>query len=176
MLQANTHSFPSNYWRNKITKGKESNKCDLCRALWIAEGRFNTEDELPIQTLGHIQHQCEALSELHTLAHHRCWRIIQKELGRLASSKWRFICINGGKTLKTIWNELETEFPEIFNHCSVQLLENAATSQAGHHPFTEAERRKRDAGTTEETIQSSEMHLNGISASNIFSGASTGSR
>ncbi len=55
-IQANTHSFPSNYWRNKITKGKESNKCDLCRALWIAEGRFNTEDELPIQTLGHIQH------------------------------------------------------------------------------------------------------------------------
>ena len=87
MLQANTHSFPSNYWRNKITKGKESDKCDLCRALWITEGRFNTEDELPIQTLGHIQHQCEALSEVHTLEHHRCRRIIHAELGRLASSK-----------------------------------------------------------------------------------------
>jgi hypothetical protein len=34
----------------------------------------------------------------------------------------------------------------------VQLLENADTEQVGHHPFTEAERRKRDAGTTEETI------------------------
>ncbi len=67
MIQANTHSFPSNYWRNKITKGKESDKCDLCRVLWITEGRFNTEDELPIQTLGHIQHQCETLSEAHTL-------------------------------------------------------------------------------------------------------------
>jgi hypothetical protein len=72
MLQANTHSFPSNYWRHKITKDKESNKCDLCRALWTAEERVNTEDELPIQTLGHIQHQCEALSEIHTLSHHRC--------------------------------------------------------------------------------------------------------
>ena len=142
MLQANTHSFPSNYWRNIITKGKDVNKCDLCRALWIAEGRFNTEDELPIQTLGHIQHQCEALSELHTLAHHRCWRIIHAELVRLATSTWRFICINGEKTLKTIWNELEAEFPEIFNHCSVQLLENAATVQVGHHPLT----------ITEETI------------------------
>jgi len=152
MLQANTHSFPSNYWRNKITKGKESDKCDLCRALWITEGRFNTEDELPIQTLGHIQHQCEALSEIHTLAHHRCWRIIHAELGRLASSKWRFICINGEKTLKTIWNELEVEFPEIFDLCSVQLLENAATAQMGHHPLTEAEQRKRDAGTSEATI------------------------
>jgi len=34
----------------------------------------------------------------------------------------------------------------------VQLLENAATAQVGHHPLTEAEQRKRDAGTTEETI------------------------
>jgi hypothetical protein len=152
MLQANTHNFPSNYWRNKITKGKESNKCDLCRALWTAEGRTNTEDELPIQTLGHIQHQCEALSEIHTLAHHRCWRIIHAELGRLASTKWRFICINGEKTFKTIWNELEAEFPTIFNNCSVQLLENAATAQVGHHDLTTAEQRKRDAGITEETI------------------------
>jgi len=71
MIQANTHTFPSNYWRHKITKTKESNRCDLCRALWITEGRFNTDDDLLTQTLGHIQHQCEALSEIHTLAHHR---------------------------------------------------------------------------------------------------------
>jgi hypothetical protein len=73
-------------------------------------------------------------------------------LGRLTSTKWRFICINGGKTLKTIWNELEAEFPATFNNYSVQLLENAATAQVGHHPLTEAEQRKRDAGITEETI------------------------
>ena len=88
MLQSATHSFPSNYWRHKITKSKESNKCDLCKALWIAEGRFTTEDDLPIQTLGHIQHTCPALSEIHTLAHHRSWHIIHTELVRLASSKW----------------------------------------------------------------------------------------
>jgi hypothetical protein len=93
MLQPNTHSFPSNYWRHKITKGKETNRCDLCRSLWITEGRFNTEDDLPIQTLGHVQHQCETLSEIHTLVHHRFWRIIHTELGRLTSSKWQFICI-----------------------------------------------------------------------------------
>ncbi len=68
--------LPSNYWRHKITKVKESNRCDLCRDLWITEGRFNTEDDLPIQTLGHIQHQCEALSEIRTLAHQRWWCII----------------------------------------------------------------------------------------------------
>ena len=122
MLQANTHRFPSNYFRNKITKGKESNKCDLCRDLWTTEGRFNWEEELPTQTLGHIQHQCGALSEIHALAYHRCWCIIHAESGRLTSTKWWFICINGEKTLKTIWNELEAEFPAIFNNCSVQIL------------------------------------------------------
>ncbi len=34
----------------------------------------------------------------------------------------------------------------------MQLLENVVTTHVCHHPFTEAERRKRDAGTTEETI------------------------
>jgi hypothetical protein len=82
---------------------------------------------------------CTLLDNLLT---HRCWRIIHAELGRLASTKWRFICINGEKTLKTIWNELEAEFPTIFNNCSVELLENAATAQVGHHPLT----------ITEETI------------------------
>jgi hypothetical protein len=149
MLQGNTHSFPSNYWRHKITKGKESNKFELCRALWIAEGRSNTDDEPPIQTLGHVQNQCEALSEIHTLAHHRCWRIIHAELGRLASS------LNGdsfAKNLKTIWNELDNECAEVFNFCSVQTLENATTEQARHHPLTEAEERKHRAGTTKEKI------------------------
>jgi hypothetical protein len=98
MLQANTHSFPWNYWRHKITKGKESNRCDLCRALWIAEGRFKTEDDLPIQTLGHIQHQCVALTEIHTLAHHRCWRIIHTKLGRLASSNGDSFALMGNET------------------------------------------------------------------------------
>ena len=41
---------------------------------------------LPVQTLGHIQHTCEALSETHTMAHHRCWRLIPGELSRLVSS------------------------------------------------------------------------------------------
>jgi hypothetical protein len=34
----------------------------------------------------------------------------------------------------------------------VQLLENAVTTQVGHHDLTAAEQRKRDAGITEETI------------------------
>ena len=87
------------------------------------------------------------------LVHHRCCRIIHAELGRLASTKWRFICINGEKTLKTIWNELEVEFLAIFNNCSVQLLENTATVQVGHHPLTVTEETiaLADCGTNDQT-------------------------
>ena len=66
MLQAITYSFPSNYWRHKIAKAEESDRCDLCQSLWITEGRFTTPNNLPIQTLGHIQHTCETLSTIHT--------------------------------------------------------------------------------------------------------------
>ena len=72
MLQANSHTFPTNSWIHKITKGRESDRCDLCRTLWMAEGRFKTEEELPKQTLGHIHHTCEALSAAHIDAHHQC--------------------------------------------------------------------------------------------------------
>ncbi len=32
MMESITHSFPSNVWIHRITKDKESNKCDLCKA------------------------------------------------------------------------------------------------------------------------------------------------
>ena len=50
---------------------KESDRCDLCKALWMAEGRFKTEKELPEQTMGHIQHTSEALSVIHIDSHHQ---------------------------------------------------------------------------------------------------------
>ena len=109
MLQANSHTFPSNAWIHRITKGKESDKCDLCKALWIAQGRFKTEKDLPVQTLGHIQHTCEALSTDHIDAHHQCWRLIYGELARLAAPEWKFLCISGEKCLQTLWNDITTE-------------------------------------------------------------------
>jgi hypothetical protein len=61
-------------------------------------------------------------SEIHTLSHHRCWSIIHTELGRLTSSKWWFVSINGEKNLRTIWKDLEDEFPEVLNFCSVEKI------------------------------------------------------
>jgi hypothetical protein len=69
----------------------ESDKCDMCKdrlkVLWVA-GRYTTDD-LPTQDLGHIQHTCEAFSDLHTAAHHRCWRLIHGDLSRLAFFRTR---------------------------------------------------------------------------------------
>ena len=48
-----THNFPSNYWRNKITKAKESDKCDLCKVLQISEGRFTTDDNISLCCICH---------------------------------------------------------------------------------------------------------------------------
>ncbi len=108
MFQAITNSFPSNYWRHKITKGKESDRCDLCKAPWIEEEKFTTDDNLPIQTLGHIQHMWETLSTIHTLAHHHYWSLLHTNLARLASSEWGFIWINGEKNFRTIWTDSVT--------------------------------------------------------------------
>ena len=55
-LQSTSHSFPSNAWIHKITKGKESDRCDLWKALRLVEGRSTMEGDLPEQTLGHIHH------------------------------------------------------------------------------------------------------------------------
>jgi hypothetical protein len=125
--------FPSNFWRSKITNGKESDKCDLCKTLWISQGRFTTESVLPVQTLVHIQHTCEALSEIHTMVH-RCWCLIHRVF--TASSAWRFICTNNEKSFRTVWTELSQEFPEVFNHCVESLLHTAFAPHSDWIPLT----------------------------------------
>ena len=152
MLKSIMHCFPSNSWRHKITNGKESNKCDLCKALWISQGRFTSEADLPIQTFGHLQHTCEALSEIHTMGHHRCWRLIHAELSRLVSSDWRFICINNEKSFRTVWTELAQEFPEVFNHCAEQTLWNAARDSEMQRSLTRAEMIRRQQGISHDQI------------------------
>jgi hypothetical protein len=113
MLQANSHTFPTNVWIHKITKGKASDRCDLSKSLWIVEVRFSTEKDLPEQTLGYIQQTCEALSADHIDAHHQCCRLIHGELARLTVPEWKFLYVVGEKCLQTIWNDITDEFEDI---------------------------------------------------------------
>jgi hypothetical protein len=40
-----------------------------------------------------------------------------------------FICLLGGKCLKTTWEELETEFPEVYSKCTAVSLWISARTQ-----------------------------------------------
>ena len=138
MQQSTSHSFPSNAWIHKITKGKESDRCDLCKALLrLAEGRSTMEKDLPEQTLGHIQHTCEALSTAHIDAHHQCWRLIHGELARLASPARKFLCISGEKCLQTIWDELSLEIEDLqYLNITQDTIWNAARARELARPLT----------------------------------------
>ena len=50
--------------------------------------------------------------------------------------------MRGEKSLCTIWTDLGDEFPEIFNLCSAQTLENAAMEQEMIHPMTEVKEKR----------------------------------
>ena len=86
------------------------------------------------------------------MSHHRCWRLIHGELSRLASSDWRFICIDNEKSFRTVWTELAQEFPEVFNHCAEQTLWNAARDSELQRPLTRAETVRRQQGISHEQI------------------------
>ena len=120
--------------------------------MWISQARFTTKSTLPIQTLGHIQHTCESLSELHTMEHHRCWRLIHGELSRLAPSKWRFVCINSEKCFRTVWRELAQEFPVVFDQCAEQTLWNTSRDTELRRPLTQTEERRREKGIPQDKI------------------------
>ncbi len=120
--------------------------------MWVSQGRFSTEKALPVQTLGHIQHTYEDLSELHTMVHHRCWRLIHGELSQLTSPKWRFVCINSGKCFRTVWKELDQEFPEVFDHWLEQTLWNEARDTELRRPLTQSEEMRRQKGIPHEQI------------------------
>jgi hypothetical protein len=92
MLQATTHSFPANAWRNKVTNVKESDKYDLCKDLWI---------------------KCDTLSKAHTAAHHHCWRLLLNPRRTGPAGLPQFMCLNREKSLKTILDELSVEFPDL---------------------------------------------------------------
>ena len=106
---------------------------------------------------GKTHHTCESLSELHTMTHHRCWCLIHGELSRLTSPKWRFICINGEKCFRTVWKELDQEFPEVFDHWSEQTFWNTTREGEMRRPLTQVEEMQRKKGIPHEQIVQSRL-------------------
>jgi hypothetical protein len=153
LLQTNSHTFPTNSWIHKITKGRESDRCDLCRTLWITEDRFRTEKELPEQTLGHLQHTCETLSTAHIDTHHQCWRLIHGELARLSVPEWKFLCVSGEKYLQTIWDEITSDFEDMqYLNLTPETIWNAARAREMALSFTPVENKRIKEGIPRETV------------------------
>ena len=153
MLQANSHTFLTNSWIHKITKGRESDRCDLCRALWIVEDRFSTEKELPEQTLGHIQHTCEALSAAHIDTHHQCWRLIHGELPRLTAPEWKFLCVSGEEYLQTVWDEITSDFEDIqYLNLTQETVWKTERAREMTRPLTPVEDRRTKEEIPRETV------------------------
>jgi hypothetical protein len=60
--------------------------------------------------------------------------------------------LRGEKYLRTIWTELGEEFPEIFNLCTTQSLENEVMEQEMIPPMTVAEEKSYKTGIPREKI------------------------
>ncbi len=147
------NTFPTNVWIHKITKGKKSDRCDLCRDLWIEEVRFRTEKDLPGQTLGHIQHTCEVLSAEHIDDHHQCWRLSHGELTPLGASEWKFLCVSGEKWLQTIWDDITSEFKDIpYLNLTQDTIWNVTRAREMVRPLTSVEDRRIKEGIPRKTV------------------------
>ncbi len=67
-------------------------------------------------------------------------------------SKWCFDWINSEKCFRTVWKELDREFPEGFNQCVEQALWNSARDTELRRPLTQTEEMRRKKGIPHEQI------------------------
>jgi hypothetical protein len=119
----------------------------------MTEGRLKTEEELPKQTLGHIQHICEDLSATHIDAHHQCWRLIHWELARLATPGWKFLCVSGEKCLQTIWDEVTADFEDLqYLNLKQETIWNTTRDREMARPLKSAEHKRIQEGIPRETV------------------------
>ena len=135
------------------------------------EKRFTTEEDLPKQDLGHVQHTCEALSAAHIDAHHQCWRLIHGELARLAAPEWKFLCISGEKCLQTIWDAIPSEIEGLqYLNLTQDAIWNAARTHEMDRPLTWEEARRVQEGHSKFCILEYKR-MSEMSRTNIFQGS-----
>jgi ribonuclease HI len=102
LIQIITNSFPVNAFTSKFKKGK-SNRCDICRRALQATGATTTEENLPIQTVGHITGYCLGQTDAITAAHHSAWRTLHSGIAQAAPKGWEFPSEKGELTLGQLW-------------------------------------------------------------------------
>jgi hypothetical protein len=124
LIQIITNSFPVNALTSKFKTGK-SNRCDICRRAIQATGATITEENLPIQTVGHITGYCLGQTDGITAAHHSTWRTLQSGIAQAAPKGWEFPSEKGELTLGQLW--ADNKMDEICTKAT--LWDTARTSE-----------------------------------------------
>jgi hypothetical protein len=104
LIQIITNSFPTNAFTSKFKKGK-SNRCDICRRALQATGATTTEEDLPIQTVGHITGYCLGQTDAITAAHHSTWKTLHSGIAQAAPKGWEFPSEKGELTIGHLWTD-----------------------------------------------------------------------
>ncbi len=89
---------------SKFKKGK-SNRCDICRRALQATGATTTEEDLPIQTVGHITGYCLGQTDAITAAHHSTWKTLHSDIAQAVPKGWEFPSEKGELTIGHLWTD-----------------------------------------------------------------------
>jgi hypothetical protein len=104
LIQIITNSFPVNAFTSKFKKGN-SNRCDICRRALQASGATTIEENLPIQTVGHITGYCLGQTDAITATHHSEWKTLHSGIAQAAPKGWEFPSEKGELTLGQLWTD-----------------------------------------------------------------------
>ena len=69
----------------------------------FANGETVTEENLPIQTVGHITRYSLEQKDTITASHHATWKTLQNGIAQTAPKRWEFPSIDGELTLEQLW-------------------------------------------------------------------------
>jgi hypothetical protein len=103
-MQIITNIVPVNDFTSKFKKNNnKSNRFDICRRTLQATGATTTEENLPIQTVGHITGYCLGQTDAITAAHHSVWKTLHRGIDQTAPKGWEFPSEKGELTLGQLW-------------------------------------------------------------------------
>jgi len=68
-------------------------------------GATTTEEDLPIQTVGHITGYCLGQTDAITAAHHSAWKTLHSGIAQAAPKGWEFPSEKGELTIGQLWDD-----------------------------------------------------------------------
>jgi hypothetical protein len=86
----------------------------ICRRTLQATGATTTEEDLPIQTVGHITGYCLGQTDVITAAHYSTWKTLHSGIAQAVPKGWEFPSETGELTIGHLW--ADNKMDEICTH------------------------------------------------------------